>query len=304
MLFAAAAIKLTSPGKVFFRQDRATIGGRVFQIVKFRTMYDTACGAQGQSACENDGRITRVGRFLRKYRIDELPQLFNVLVGDMSIVGPRPEMLENVNRYTQEVPEFEYRNQMKAGLTGMAQIDGKYNTAPQDKVILDLLYIENFSLMMDLKLILRTATIFFRRDSTEGFQTDRKVFCPPMRTCACDAPALDSTAELPPIALTRENTPVETVLEAETLLARDAAGGGEAVGAAGGAGRTYAPIGRAETPVDSPASDAEKPRGEGVAADSTAAEPARKVAASDTPTAGDAFSAREAGQLSGAGAAL
>ena len=155
MLFAAAAIKLTSAGHVFFRQKRATIGGKVFQIVKFRTMYESACDSLGQSACENDDRITHVGVILRKYRIDELPQLFNVLMGDMSIVGPRPEMLENVDRYTQEVPEFEYRNQMKAGLTGMAQIDGKYNTTPKDKVILDLLYIENFSLMLDLKLILR-----------------------------------------------------------------------------------------------------------------------------------------------------
>jgi lipopolysaccharide/colanic/teichoic acid biosynthesis glycosyltransferase len=221
MIFAAVAIKLTSPGRLFFRQERATIGGRVFQIIKFRTMYETACDALGQSACENDGRITRVGRFLRKYRIDELPQLLNVLMGDMSIVGPRPEMLENVNRYTQEVPEFEYRNQMKAGLTGMAQIDGKYNTTPKDKVILDLLYIENFSLMMDLKLVMRTATIFFRRDSTEGFQAGRKAFCPIMRTCDANAEeTVDSgdAGALPEIELNRENTPMETVINAETLF--------------------------------------------------------------------------------------
>ncbi|MEA4999710.1 MAG: sugar transferase [Candidatus Limiplasma sp.] len=182
MLCAAIAIKLTSPGTLFFKQERATIGGKVFRIVKFRTMYRNACDTRAQSACVNDERITPVGRFLRKYRIDELPQLLNVLKGDMSIVGPRPEMLENVDRYTQEVPEFEYRKQMKAGLTGMAQIDGKYNTTPKDKVILDLLYIENFSLMMDIKLIMRTATIFFRRDSTEGFQTGRKARCPALRT--------------------------------------------------------------------------------------------------------------------------
>ena len=117
---------------------------------------------------------------MRKYRIDELPQLWNVLRGDMSIVGPRPEMLENVDRYTREVPEFAYRQQMKAGLTGLAQIEGKYNTSPKDKAILDLLYIENFSLSYDFKLMLRTLTVFFRRDSTEGFE-DKPVDCPEMR---------------------------------------------------------------------------------------------------------------------------
>jgi lipopolysaccharide/colanic/teichoic acid biosynthesis glycosyltransferase len=182
MLIAALAILLSRNGSVFFRQKRATIGGKVFEIIKFRTMYQEACDAAGQSACADDDRITPLGRLLRKYRIDELPQLFNVLWGDMSIVGPRPEMLENVDRYTQEVPEFEYRNQMKAGLTGMAQIDGKYNTSPRDKVILDLFYIENFSLMLDAKMILRTATVFFRRDSTEGFHTYKSPLCPVMRT--------------------------------------------------------------------------------------------------------------------------
>ncbi len=215
-IFAAFAIRLSSPGRVLFRQKRATIGGRVFEIYKFRTMYESACDAQGQSASVNDERITRVGRYLRKYRIDELPQLLNVLKGDMSIVGPRPEMMENVDRYTQEVPEFEYRNQMKAGLTGMAQIDGKYNTTPKDKVILDLLYIENFSLMLDLKLIMRTVTIFFRRDSTEGFQTARQVFCPPMRTCACK-PTLQDAPGKADIELSAENTPMETILDTAQL---------------------------------------------------------------------------------------
>ncbi|MDD3214020.1 MAG: exopolysaccharide biosynthesis polyprenyl glycosylphosphotransferase, partial [Eubacteriales bacterium] len=160
MLIATLMIFLSHNGPIFFRQKRATIGGKVFEIIKFRTMYCDACDATGQSACENDERVTKVGKILRKYRIDELPQLFNVLSGDMSIVGPRPEMLENVDRYTQEVPEFVYRQQMKAGLTGMAQIDGKYNTTPKDKVILDLFYIENFSLMLDMKMIFRTVTVF------------------------------------------------------------------------------------------------------------------------------------------------
>ena len=181
MIAAAISIKVTSKGPVFYRQERATINGNVFMIIKFRTMYDQNSENQGESASENDARITNIGRVMRKYRIDELPQLFNVFIGDMSVVGPRPEMLENVDRYTREVPEFEYRNQMKAGLTGQAQIDGKYNTSPKDKVILDLLYIEQFSLSLDIKLMLRTLTVFFRHDSTEGFPTRKKGSPMPMR---------------------------------------------------------------------------------------------------------------------------
>ncbi|NLI20179.1 MAG: exopolysaccharide biosynthesis polyprenyl glycosylphosphotransferase [Clostridiales bacterium] len=252
MLIAAVAILLSRNGPVFFKQKRATIGEQVFDIIKFRTMYTSACDMREQSACVNDGRITRVGRVLRKYRIDELPQLFNVLVGDMSIVGPRPEMLENVNRYTQEVPEFEYRKQMKAGLTGMAQIDGKYNTTPKDKVILDLLYIENFSLMLDAKLILRTVTVFFRRDSTEGFHDRKRARCPQMRTAgdrrpdardgACQAatpcaahgkPAAIVSFAAPEIEYSVENAPVEKVLDAAELEEAAAlrAGGSAACGA-------------------------------------------------------------------------
>lgn len=245
MLIAGLLIALTSHGPVFFRQKRATIGDKVFNIVKFRTMYVNASDAQGQSACENDNRITRVGKVLRKYRIDELPQLFNVLTGDMSIVGPRPEMLENVDRYTQEVPEFEYRKQMKAGLTGMAQIDGKYNTTPKDKVILDLLYIENFSLMLDAKLILRTVTVFLRRDSTEGFHTRKRTKCMAMRTEAHEQAvesAIDAMvavadvtlATLPPTAISEatpgetivyshENTPQETVLDTAEVFGQEVA---------------------------------------------------------------------------------
>ncbi len=181
MLIAAIAIKLCDGGSVFFRQKRATINGEVFSIVKFRTMYTADSQRTEQySAQKDDARITPVGKVLRKYRIDELPQLWNVLVGEMSLVGPRPEMLENVDKYTREVPEFRYRQQMKAGLTGLAQIEGKYNTSPKDKAMLDLLYIEKFSLAQDFKLILRTLTVFFRRDSTEGFGV-KTVDCPQMR---------------------------------------------------------------------------------------------------------------------------
>ena len=113
-----------------------------------------------------------MGAFLRRWRLDELPQLMNVLRGDMSLVGPRPEMLENVERYKVSLPAFAYREQMKAGLTGYAQIEGRYNTAPEDKLMLDLMYIENFSIFEDMKLLLRTATVFFKKDSTEGFHAD------------------------------------------------------------------------------------------------------------------------------------
>lgn len=221
MLFAALLIFFSHNGPIFFRQDRATIGGKVFQIIKFRTMYQDACDAAGKSACENDDRITPVGRFLRKYRLDELPQLFNVLTGDMSIVGPRPEMMENVHRYTREVPEFEYRKQMKAGLTGMAQIDGKYNTTPRDKVMLDLLYIENFSLMLDAKLILRTATIFFRRDSTEGFHTERHAVCPVLRTQMCyEGDPMETGADELPLDGEDVDLRPETEPDAETPVTK------------------------------------------------------------------------------------
>lgn len=199
MLLSAIAIKLGDNGSIFFRQQRATINGRVFDILKFRTMSEEASSEETQhSATMDDNRITPVGRILRNSRMDELPQLWNVLKGDMSIVGPRPEMLENVAKYTQQVPEFRYRQQMKAGLTGLAQIEGKYNTSPKDKAMLDLIYIEQFSLAQDLKLMLRTLTIFFRRDSTEGF--GNKAFsCPVMRTePLCNAhPADEAEAQNP-----------------------------------------------------------------------------------------------------------
>ena len=235
MLVSALCILCEHNGPVFFRQKRATIGGRVFNIIKFRTMYVDCVDCE--SATVDDDRITPIGRVLRKYRVDELPQLFNVLKGDMSIVGPRPEMLENVEKYTQEVPEFEYRKQMKAGLTGQAQIDGKYNTTPKDKAILDLLYIENFSLMADVKLMLRTLTVFFRRDSTEGFASHKRALCPKMRVTAATtphqpAPAPESAAQVvTPRAigaalravrrpeLTKENTAMETVIDAAASFA-------------------------------------------------------------------------------------
>lgn len=168
MLGCAIAIKLCDGGPVFYRQDRVTGNGRIFSIIKFRSMAAGA-GSIHRSASVDDDRITPVGRVLRKYRLDELPQLINILRGEMSLVGPRPEMVDNVKKYAGELPEFTYRNRMKAGLTGYAQIEGKYNTSPRDKLILDMMYIENYSLWLDIKLIIFTIRVFFKKDSTEGF---------------------------------------------------------------------------------------------------------------------------------------
>ncbi len=168
MLGCAIAIKLDDGGKVFYKQKRLTKYGRVFEVYKFRTMKEA--NSINKSVTENDDRITRVGRVLRKFRIDELPQLLNILVGDMTVVGPRPEMLENVEKYTEELPEFSYRLRMKAGLTGLAQISGKYNTSPKDKLVMDLMYIENYSIWQDFKLIFQTITVFLKAsESTEAF---------------------------------------------------------------------------------------------------------------------------------------
>jgi len=168
MLCCAAAIKLEDGGKVFYKQKRLTKYGRVFEVYKFRTMKEE--NSIHKSVTADDDRITRVGKILRKYRIDELPQMLNILKGDMTVVGPRPEMLENVEKYTEELPEFSYRLRMKAGLTGLAQISGKYNTSPKDKLVMDLMYIENYSIWQDLKLIFQTITVFFKAsESTEAF---------------------------------------------------------------------------------------------------------------------------------------
>lgn len=168
MLLCAIAIKLEDGGKVLFYQQRCTINGKIFKVYKFRTMSEHDNNDQ-QSATQNDQRITKVGALLRKYRIDELPQFFNIIKGEMSLVGPRPEMLANVYRYSRELPEFEYRLRAKAGLTGMAQVYGKYNTSPKDKLVLDLLYIQKYRVFSDIKLLFLTLIVFFKSDSTEGF---------------------------------------------------------------------------------------------------------------------------------------
>lgn len=170
MLLAALAIKIEDGGPVFYKQKRATFGGNVFEILKFRSMVVDADKIGNQAgATSNDPRITKVGRIIRATRIDELPQLLNIIRGDMSIVGPRPERVEHMEKYGAEIPEFDFRTKVKGGLTGFAQIYGKYNTSPYDKLRLDLMYIENYSFILDIKLILMTIRIMLSKDSTEGF---------------------------------------------------------------------------------------------------------------------------------------
>ncbi|MCD7761782.1 MAG: sugar transferase [Lachnospiraceae bacterium] len=170
MAVVAIAIKCEDHGPVFYRQARVTKGGRVFNILKFRSMVvDAEKDGKPHPATENDPRITKVGKVIRATRIDELPQILNILKSDMSWVGPRPERTEHVEFYQKEIPEFAFRSKVKGGLTGYAQIYGRYNTTAYDKLRLDLMYIENYSFFLDLKLIIMTVQIMLKRESTEGF---------------------------------------------------------------------------------------------------------------------------------------
>ena len=168
-IVSAIAIKAYDGGHIFFKQKRATLNGRVFEVYKFRTMKEHV---ENHSVTDDDDRITKPGKILRKIRMDELPQLINILKGDMSFVGPRPEMLENVRAYEDQLPEFRYRLRVKAGLTGYAQISGKYNTSPKDKLMMDMIYIEEFSILRDIQLIFQTAIVLLKSDSTEAFRTN------------------------------------------------------------------------------------------------------------------------------------
>ena len=169
MLIVAAAIKLEDGGPVFYKQKRMTRNGREFEILKFRSMIvDAEKYAGAVLATDDDPRITKVGKFIRATRLDEIPQILNILKGDMSIVGPRPERKVIADEYCKDIPEFAYRLKVRGGLTGYAQIYGKYNTSAYDKLRLDLMYIENYSLLLDIKLIILTLRIIFSKDSTEG----------------------------------------------------------------------------------------------------------------------------------------
>ena len=157
LLVLALLVKLDSPGPALFKQKRVGRNEKLFDIYKFRSMYTSAPRDVATSELQNaESHITRVGRVLRKTSLDELPQLFNILKGDMSVVGPRPERPELTEQYKKEMPEFEFRLKVKAGLTGYAQVTGVYDTSPYDKLKMDLMYIENYSARMDLQIILMT----------------------------------------------------------------------------------------------------------------------------------------------------
>lgn len=168
-LVVAIAIKCTDHGPVIYKQERYTRDKQRFMIYKFRTMtQDAEKDGIARLAKEGDSRITKVGKILRATRLDELPQVINILKGEMSVVGPRPERPEIAEKYEKRMPEFAYRLKMKAGLTGFAQVYGKYNTTPYDKLKLDLSYIRQYSLWLDLKLIFMTPKILLIKESTEG----------------------------------------------------------------------------------------------------------------------------------------
>ena len=173
-LIISILIKAEDGGPVFYRQERVTFRHRHFMILKFRSMIvDAEKDGLSIPAGEKDPRITKIGSFIRATRIDELPQLINIIKGDMSVVGPRPERVEHMEKYTQILPEFDYRLKVKGGLTGYAQVYGKYNTTAYDKLKMDLLYITNYSFALDIQIMFETLKILFRKESTEGF-TDKQ----------------------------------------------------------------------------------------------------------------------------------
>ena len=172
MCIIAVLVKVTSPGPVFYKQLRLTRGKKEFYIYKFRSMVQDAEKKSGPAlATKDDPRITKVGKWLRKLRLDELPQLINILKGDMSIVGPRPERPFFVERYEKEIPNYGKRFQMKAGLTALSHVYGRYSTDIVDRTHYDLLYVQNHSILMDIRIMLLTSRTLFLKDAAEGVQT-------------------------------------------------------------------------------------------------------------------------------------
>lgn len=169
MLITAILVKTYDGGSIIYKQKRLTVNNKEFYIYKFRSMREDAeKDGIARLASASDDRVTPIGKVIRKIRFDEFPQLFNVIAGSMSFVGPRPERPEIAEKYIVDMPEFTYRTKVKAGITGYAQVYGKYNTLPYDKLKLDLYYIENYSLWLDIKLIILTVRTLFKFDSTEG----------------------------------------------------------------------------------------------------------------------------------------
>ncbi len=172
MAAIAIAVKLQDGGHVFYKQNRVTRDGRIFNVLKFRSMIENSDKGPGVTITEsNDSRITKVGKVIRALRVDELPQLINVLKGDMSMVGPRPESVSNVYTYSKAYPEFDLRHRVKGGITGYAQIYGKHNTTPKNKVNMDIYYIETYSPLLDIKIMALTLKTMFTSSSNEGFET-------------------------------------------------------------------------------------------------------------------------------------
>lgn len=174
MIIIAILVKGYDGGPVFFKQKRLTIDGKIFEVYKFRSMRVEKETTEVRMTQKNDDRITPVGKVLRNIHFDELPQLFNILKGEMSFVGPRPECPSIAEDYSKIIPEFPFRLKVKAGLTGFAQVYGKYNTTPYDKLKLDLTYIENYSFVLDIKLMLLTFKILFQKENTEGLDAWQK----------------------------------------------------------------------------------------------------------------------------------
>lgn len=175
MILSSLLIKLYDGKEVLYKQDRLTIDGKVFKILKFRSMnMDAEIEGARLSMGDKDPRVTPIGRFLRKLHLDELPQLINIIKGDMSLVGPRPERPEIADLYSESIPEFSFRLKVKAGLTGYAQVYGKYNTTPYDKLKLDLFYIEHYNFLTDIKIFFLTFKVLFKKDSTEGVNSEQK----------------------------------------------------------------------------------------------------------------------------------
>lgn len=176
MAVVAVFIKAEDGGSIIYKQKRLTLDGKEFYVYKFRSMREDAeKDGVARLAGENDDRITKTGHVIRAIRFDELPQLFNILNGDMSIVGPRPERPEIAREYEKAIPEFAYRLKVKAGLTGYAQVYGKYNTTAYDKLKLDLMYIQNYSFRLDFEIMLKTVQILFMKESTEGMEAGQEI---------------------------------------------------------------------------------------------------------------------------------
>jgi exopolysaccharide biosynthesis polyprenyl glycosylphosphotransferase len=175
MLIILIAIRINDRGPAIYKQTRVTKDGNLFTLYKFRSMKpDAEADGVPRLADKDDIRVTTIGRVLRRTRLDELPQFFNVLSGKMSLVGPRPERPEIAKEYEEKYPYFSFRTKIKAGITGYAQIYGKYSTAPDEKLFLVIIYIEKFSIWQDMKLLLQTLRVILIPSSAEGLPKEEE----------------------------------------------------------------------------------------------------------------------------------